>query len=182
MSDPAIGIERRYLLIAAAGNLVLGCVGMVVASAASSQAILLDGLFNITYFVTGLFTLKIAHLVARGDDERFPHGYSFFEPLINGVKGLLVLGVSVVALVGAVQAVLAGGSPISAGMAVVYGIFASVLCWIMAGVTRRGARRTESPLIVADATNWIVNAAVSTGVLVAFSANYFIGGTALEFL
>jgi predicted Co/Zn/Cd cation transporter (cation efflux family) len=67
-------------------------------------------------------------------------------------------------------------------MAVVYGLFASVLCWILAGLTRRGARRTESPLIIADAENWIVNAAVSTGVLVTFVANYFIGGTKLEFL
>ena len=86
MGDPALRVERRYLLIAAAGNLLLGCVGLVVASAASSQAILLDGFFNITYFITGLITLKIAGLVARGDDERFPHGYGFFEPLINGIK------------------------------------------------------------------------------------------------
>ena len=45
-----------------------------------------------------LFTLRVARLLARPDDERYPFGYLFFEPLINTVKGLLILGVSAFAL------------------------------------------------------------------------------------
>lgn len=172
--------EKKYLIISTFGNIVVGIVGITVAAVSSSQAILLDGLFNLTYFATGLFTINVASLVAGGDDERFPHGYAFFEPLVNGMKGMLVLGVSVMALVGAVQSLLAGGRPIAAGAAVAYGIFASVTCWVIAFLTRRGAKATDSPLVQADAENWIVNAAVSSCVLLAFAGIFVLGSLGLE--
>ena len=91
----ALKLEKKYLAASVCGNVLVGCVGTMLAFVADSQAILLDGLFNLTYFATGLFTVKVATLVAGGDDDRFPHGYAFFEPLVNGIKGTLVLGVSV---------------------------------------------------------------------------------------
>ena len=132
----ALQLEKRYLITSAIGNALVACVGVTVAAFSSSQAILLDGLFNLTYFATGLFTVRVATLVAGGDDERFPHGYAFFEPLVNGIKGMLVLGVSVMALTGAVEALLAGGRPIAAGMAIAYGVFASITCWTIALIMR----------------------------------------------
>ena len=170
MEKTALSREKKYLMLSALGNILVGCVGITVATISSSQAILLDGLFNLTYFATGIFTVKVASLLAIGDDERFPHGYSFFEPLVNGMKGMLVLGVSVMALVGAVQALLEGGRTIAAGPAVAYGIFATIACCVVAMITRRGARATNSPLVQADAENWIVNAAISSCVLLAFAS------------
>lgn len=161
-------LERKVLLISAWGCLVIGCVGLTFSFVSSSQAILLDGLFNLTYFATGLFTLKVAQLVQRGDDEHFPYGYTFFEPLINGVKGVLVLGVSVVAFIGALEALLTGGRAIAAAAAIAYGTFATVACWALAYVTHRGARGSGSPLVQADAENWLVNGAISSAVLLAF--------------
>jgi predicted Co/Zn/Cd cation transporter (cation efflux family) len=64
--------EQRGLRISTAGNLIIGLVGIVVAQLSHSQAIMLDGVFNLVYFVTGLFTLKVDRLVISGDGERFP--------------------------------------------------------------------------------------------------------------
>jgi cation diffusion facilitator family transporter len=182
MSDQNSRSERKALLVSTIGNLVVGCVGIFFAVFSSSQAIMLDALFNLAYFATGLFTLKVAALVQEGDDVHFPLGYSFFESLINGIKGVLVLGVSVMALVGAVQALFTGGRAIAAGTAIVYGIFAAIMCWGLAAATRRGARRTGSPLVLADAENWLVNAAISSAVLLAFIGIVVIKDTAVEFL
>jgi cation diffusion facilitator family transporter len=180
MESTTLRHEQKHLKLSALGNIVVGTVGIAVAAISSSQAILLDGLFNLTYFATGLFTVRVASLVAGGDDERFPHGYAFFEPLVNGMKGMLVLGVSIMALVGAVQALLAGGRAIEVGPAVGYGIFASMVCWIVALVTRRGAKATGSPLVQADAENWIVNAAISSCVLLAFAGIFFLQAMGLD--
>ncbi|MDJ0951288.1 MAG: cation diffusion facilitator family transporter [Alphaproteobacteria bacterium] len=166
--DDAIRQERRGLVISACAAFTLGVVGMAFFAITGADAILLDGLFNLSYFVTGLFTLKVAELLQRGDDKQFPYGYAFFEPLVNGVKGLLVLGISVMAFAGAVQALFTGGREIAAGAAILYGAIASTVCWTMALMMRVFAKRTESPLLVADAANWVVNAAISTAVLVAF--------------
>jgi predicted Co/Zn/Cd cation transporter (cation efflux family) len=141
---------------------------------------LLDGLFNLTYFATGLFTVKVASLVAGGDDERFPHGYAFFEPLVNGIKGMLVLGVSIMALVGSLQALLSGGRTIAAGMAIAYGVFATVVCWSLALVMKRGVKTTDSPLVEADAENWLVNAAISSCVLLAFAGIFLLKAMGLD--
>ncbi len=175
-------LERKFLLLATIGNLAIGCVGIMASVISSSQAIMLDGLFNLTYFIIGMFTLKVARLVQKGDDARFPFGYAFFEPLVNGVKGMLVLGISIMALVGAIEALLTSGRAIAAGLAVAYGAFASVACWVLALITHRGARRTGSPLIRADAENWIVNAAISSAVLVSFIVLFLMRGTDYESL
>ena len=169
MEQATLQLERKYLIVSACGNVLVAFVGLTVAAISSSQAILLDGLFNLSYFATGVFTIKVAALVAGGDDERFPHGYAFFEPLVNGMKGTMVLGVSVMAMVGAVQALLSGGREIGAGAAIAYGVFASIVCWYLAYISKRGAKLTRSPLVGADAENWIVNAAISSCVLIAFA-------------
>ena len=168
MPTTSLKLEKKYLKISALGNVLVGCVGITIAIVSSSQAILLDGLFNLTYFATGLFTLKVASLVAGGDDERFPFGYAFFEPLVNGMKGVLVLGISIISLLGAVQALLDGGRSIAAGIAIAYGIFASITSWTTAHITNLGVKATNSPLVRADVENWIINAAISSCVLLAF--------------
>jgi cation diffusion facilitator family transporter len=175
-------IEQRGLKFSTAGNLIIGMVGVMVAIVSHSQAIMLDGVFNLIYFVTGLFTLKVARLVIRGDDERFPVGYGFFEPLINGIKGLMVLGISVMALIGAIEALLGGGRAISLGYATAYGFFAAVSCWSLALLTHRTANKTGSPLLRADAENWLVNGAISSAVLLAFLGVYLIQNTSYAYL
>jgi len=174
------GMERGYLLVSAGGNLTIGVAGLVFAWLTSSQAILLDGLFNLSYLGAGLFAIKVAGLVRRGDDERFPFGYAFFEPLVNAIKGLLVLGVVVMAVWGAIGSLLAGGTRIDAGLALAYGVFAALVCWAIALVTRHGGKRTKSPLVVADGLNWLVNAAVSTAVALAFLSALLLEGTSLD--
>ncbi|MGI9537747.1 MAG: cation diffusion facilitator family transporter [Desulfocapsaceae bacterium] len=169
--------EQRGLKFSTAGNLIIGMVGVMVAIVSHSQAIMLDGVFNLIYFVTGLFTLKVARLVIRGDDERFPVGYGFFEPLINGIKGLMVLGISVMALIGAVEALLSGGRAIALGYATAYGFFAAISCWSLALLTHRAAKKTGSPLLRADAENWLVNGAISSAVLLAFLGVFLIQNT-----
>jgi cation diffusion facilitator family transporter len=179
MTKTRFELEKKYLAISAGANVLVGCVGVAVALESSSQAIFLDGLFNLTYFAMALFTLKVAALLPLGDDERFPYGYAFFEPLVNGIKGTLVLGVTIMAAFGAVRALLSGGTTIAAGVAIAYGAFATVVCGAIAVTTHRGGRLTGSPLVKADAANWVINAAVSFCVLVAFAGILVLDGLEL---
>lgn len=162
--------ERAALLISAGAALAIGGVGIVTALATGSGAILLDGLFNLCFFVTALFTLRVAVLVARPDDARYPFGYGYFEPLINTVKGLLILGVSIFALIDAASALAAGGREVAFGPALVYAAVVGLAC---AGVTlllRRTQRTVRSPLVAADIDNWRVNALITAGVFAGFLA------------
>ena len=177
-----IDLERRALLTSVIGAVVVAANGLFFGMLTGAQAILLDGFFNLTYFATGLFTLKVASLLRRGDDDQFPVGYTFFEPLINGIKGVLLLGVTLIALVGAAQSLFTGGRAITLGWAVVYGVFATVACWTVALLIRRSAKRSNSPLVQADSESWIVNAAISSAVLVTLLVVFLIRDTSLRFM
>jgi predicted Co/Zn/Cd cation transporter (cation efflux family) len=67
-------VERRALHLSAWATLCLGGIGVIFAWITGSDVILLDGLFNLTYFATGLFTLKVARLLEQPEDEEFPYG------------------------------------------------------------------------------------------------------------
>jgi predicted Co/Zn/Cd cation transporter (cation efflux family) len=136
-----------------------------VALASGSGAILLDGLFNLCFFATAILTLRIATLLSRPDDERYPFGYIFFEPLITSVKGLLILGVSALALFDALVALATGGRPVDLGPAAAYAAIATLACVLVVIALRRA---TPSPLVAADIENWTVNALISAGVLAGF--------------
>ncbi len=160
--------EARTLAFSAFMALLIGSAGITATLASNSQAILLDGLFNLIYFSVALVTIKVSKLASRPDSESYPFGYSYFESLVNLCKGLLILGVSVFALVDAIAALLTGGREIAAGIAVIYALFATLACSLTAWVMHRSQRYVQSPLVAADKLNWVVNSLISAAVLAAF--------------
>ncbi|MDN7131178.1 cation diffusion facilitator family transporter [Halomonas sp. MC140] len=160
--------ESSTLAFSAFMALLIGCAGITATLASNSQAILLDGLFNLIYFSIALVTIKVSKLASRPDSESYPFGYNYFESLVNLCKGLLILGVSIFALVDAVAALLTGGREISAGIAVLYALFATAACSLTAWVMHRSQRHVHSPLVSADKLNWMVNSLISAAILMAF--------------
>ena len=161
-------IEIRALVLSTAAALVLGVLGLIVALATGSGAILLDGAFNLCFSVTALVTLRVARLLERPDDRQYPFGYLHFEPLINMVKGLLILGVGLIALIDAALSLYRGGTEVSAGLALAYAAFATVFCGVIFFALRRARCGAASPLVEGDLENWVVNLAVSGGMFAAF--------------
>jgi predicted Co/Zn/Cd cation transporter (cation efflux family) len=122
--------EIKALLLSKLAAVALGAIALIVALATESGAILLDAAFNLCFFATALFTLRVARLLKRPDDHNYPFGYLQFEPLINMVKGLLILGVGVFAL--SAITMYRGGTAVSAGIALIYAIYATAHCALVA--------------------------------------------------
>ncbi|WP_447530497.1 cation diffusion facilitator family transporter [Vreelandella sp. TE19] len=160
--------ESGTLAFSAFMALLIGVVGIAATLASNSQAILLDGLFNMIYFVVALVTIKVSKMASQPDSDAYPFGYSYFESVVNLCKGLLIFGVSIFALVDAIAALLTGGREISAGIAVVYASFATLACSLTAWVMHKSERHVVSPLVAADKLNWVVNSIISAAVLTAF--------------
>ncbi|WP_216110777.1 cation diffusion facilitator family transporter [Aquisalimonas asiatica] len=163
-----IKTERGALGLSAAMALALGVLGLVIAFVSGSQAIMLDGLFNVSYFVIALATVRVARLAEMPDSGTFPFGYGYFESLINAGKGLLILGISALALGDSLIALATGGREVAAGLAITYAAIATTACGATAMTLRRLEKRLASPLVTADVGNWAVNTAVSAAVLLAF--------------
>ena len=84
------------------------------------------------------------------------------------MKGLLILGVGLVALIDAAFSLYRGGNEVSAGLALAYAVFATVVCGVIFLALRRTQHRAASPLVQGDVENWAVNLAISVGMFVAF--------------
>ena len=84
--------ESRALQLSAWMNLGWAALGIGFGLATESTAIMLDGYFSLVGFVMALVTLRVAKLVLQPPDEHFHFGYAQFEPFLNAVKGLLMLG------------------------------------------------------------------------------------------
>ena len=160
--------ERSALMLSTVVALFIGAIAIAIGLATGSGAILLDGAFNLCFFATALVTLRVARMLQRPDDARYPFGYLQFEPLINMVKGLLILGVGLIALIDAAVSLSRGGNEVSAGLALGYAAFALVACGAVLFVLRRSSSRPGSPLVQGDVEYWTVNTAISFGMLVAF--------------
>ena len=104
----------------------------------------------------------------RGPDERYPWGREVWEPLTVVVKAAALGGLSVYALVGGVGDVLAGGREVEVGLAVVYGVAATLVGVAVTVVLRRRARAGASDLVRAEAAEWTGDTLLSVGVLAGF--------------
>jgi len=169
--------EKKALKVSAGMALFMAALGITFGLLTQSQAIMLDGFFSLVGFAMAVVTIRVAWLVQQPPDEHFHFGYAQFEPFLNTVKGLLMVGVSGFAVAGAVDALLHGGRDLNAALAVVYAIIALSGCFVVAGIQRTAARRTGSPLLEVDYRNWLIDGILSGVVALVFVAALILGRT-----
>lgn len=173
-------IESRALKLSAVGALLMALLGIGFSLAADSDAILLDGFFSLITFIMSLLTMKISRVVLKPDDEKYQFGYAGFEPLLNSLKGLIIVVVSGFAVVGAVDVILDGGQEMALGIAMIYTVIASAGCLAIAFLLRHYAAKSNSSLVVVDAKNWMIDGGISSAVMFAFLGAYLIQDTGLS--
>ena len=161
-------VERSALAISLSGTLLLGILGVFWGLAVGSQVVLLDGVYGALGVVLSGLSLYASRLVARGPTARFPFGREALAPLVVGVQAVALGGICAFAAVAAMQTIVAGGSQVEAGWALVY---AAVSTAISIGVwlaLRRPA--ATSDLVRAEAIQWLSSIGLETAMLLAFVA------------
>lgn len=166
--DAASQIEQRALRMSIIGYAFMCVVGLAFAVLTHSDAILLDGVYSGISFVTAMLALRVARVVRSPGSDTFHFGYAHFEPMLNALRGLLILGICLFALVSAVEAVLGGGRTLVPGLAVIYGVTVASACLFLAWRQRRVAKQVGSPLLEVDARNWFVDGMITTAAALAF--------------
>lgn len=93
--------ENHALLTGAFANLVMAGLAWYTYYLSNSEAILLDGNYSFIMFLGVLVALYIAKIKAQ-KTVTFPLGQFFFEALYSLIKGLLILGVLIMAVATAI--------------------------------------------------------------------------------
>jgi cation diffusion facilitator family transporter len=170
----AAQLEQRALKISVAASLLFALLAFGFVVLTHSEAILLDGVISLVGLGVSLLTLFVARLVELPGDDTFPFGYGHFEPMVNVVKSLIMVTVCVFALIGAISSILQGGNSLTAGLAIVYALIATIGSGALAYYMLYTSRYTASTLVAVDAKSWLLDAVISAAVLLTFVSMYLL--------
>lgn len=181
-----LGEERGVLRMSIAATVVIALFGIGFGLASGSYSIMFDGFYSLVDASMSLLALIVVNLIAsyststglsRRLRERFSMGFWHLEPIVLGLNGTMLIGVSVYALITALSSLLGDGHALSFGWAIVYAAITLPACLIMAAVDVRANRRINSEFIHLDGQSWIMSAGITAALLVAFCLGFGVQGT-----
>lgn len=186
-----LGDERGVLRASVLATLVISAFGIGFGLVAGSFSIVFDGVYllvdaGMSVLALVVINLITSHAVSKerpdGMRERFSLGFWHLEPMVLVLNGTLLIGVAVYALVNALGSLLNGGREIQFGWAIVYAAATVTVCTVIAVVEARANRRINSDFLRLDVRGWVMSAAITAALLIAFCAGYAIQGTTYQWL
>ena len=183
--------EQGVLRVSIVATAVVAALGIVFGLLSGSYAIVFDGIYSLADGATSVVALLVANLIANSHAsdasnrrlvEKFTMGFWHLEPMVLGATGLLLSGAAVYAFINAVGSFMSGGRPLQFGQALVYAVATVAISLVMAWYGRRANRRLRSDFVAMDVRGWLMSAAITAALLVAFIVGLAIQGTALEWI
>jgi predicted Co/Zn/Cd cation transporter (cation efflux family) len=114
--------------------------------------------------------LFVSRLVSReSSNRRFQFGYWHIEPMVLAFNGGTLMLLCFYAFINAVDSFLAGGRQLDFGWAIAYAVIVCAVCFGMCAFEFRANRRIGSDFVRLDAQSWLMSAAVTSSLLVAFA-------------
>ena len=115
-----------------------------------------------------MISLFINNYMAKKDLDKFPFGKHILEPLVISVKSLIIGGMCVISMSGAVKDIISGGNSIEYGAALIYSVVSVAGCGIIYLYMNNKGAKISSQLIKVEASQWLMDTLLSAGVLVGF--------------
>jgi cation diffusion facilitator family transporter len=176
MSDKkeASRIEQQTLIISIYGVIVVAVGSIAYGLFLESDVVILNGIFSLLSLIGAGLSLLAAKLVVKPEDRRFPFGYSHVEPLVLSVNSFMVLLICLYALINGIERIRAGGNAVEAEGVIWFGLASGAVSLSVYLYERRAARRVDSPLIEADAREWLIDFGFSMVTLLGFAVLLFL--------
>lgn len=160
--------EKRAMSVSLYGNLSFVIVELVVAIISSSQAVLLDAVYDGVEFVMLLPSVFLIPLLYKPSNEKYPFGFMQVETLFIILKGITMTAVTIGLIANNINILLHGGRIIAFDTIAWFELFACVLGVIVAAYLKRKNKNLNSPLITTEMQGWIIDSVISLGMAAAF--------------
>lgn len=160
--------EKRAMSVSLYGNLFFVIVELVVAIISSSQAVLLDAVYDGVEFVMLLPSVFLIPLLYKPSNEKYPFGFMQVETLFIILKGITMTAVTIGLIANSINIFLHGGRIIAFDTIAWFELFACVLGVIVAAYLKRKNKNLNSPLITTEMQGWIIDSVISLGMAAAF--------------
>ena len=183
--------EQSVLRLSIAVTLALAGLGILFGLLSGSYAIVFDGVYALIDAVMTILALLVANLIAASTREggsksrliaQFTMGFWHLEPMVLGLNGILLMGAAIYALINAIGSLLTGGRELAFDQAIIYAVVITLAAIGMAIFDTRANRTIKSNFVALDAKAWMMSAALTAALLVAFIFGYMIQGTSLKWM
>jgi predicted Co/Zn/Cd cation transporter (cation efflux family) len=175
-------MEEKALKISMVGAFLLAVWGISMAVMSKSEAVLLDGMYNLISAIMTFFSIEITRLIFGKGTREYPLGYFAFESLFVFVKGASILILVLMALYSNIMVLVSGGREPALGLMTLYVALAVIGCVVLYGVTRKSSQKTGSELLQAEAKAWFINGVVTGAIGVAFVITMLLQGTSIGWI
>ncbi len=156
--------EKSAMTVSMYGNLLFVIIELVMAVYTSSQAVLLDAVYDGIEFFMLLPSVLMIPLLYKPSSEKRPFGYMQVETIFLVVKGITMTAVTLGLIVNNLDLLLHGGRRISFDTVAYFELFACVLSLGVVVYLKRKNRSLNSPLIETEMQGWKIDCVVSLGV------------------
>jgi predicted Co/Zn/Cd cation transporter (cation efflux family) len=166
--------ERSALEISLIGSTFFVILEVFMAIYTSSQALLLDSVYDGAELVMILFSIGLIPLLYKPSNEKRPFGYLQIESLFLVIKGITILSVTAGLIFNNIQILLHGGRHVSFSVVAWFELLAAFLSLAVIVVLKKQNRNLSSPIVEMEIQEWKIDAVSSIGMSVAFFLPVFI--------
>jgi len=180
--------EQSILKVSIGMTAFVAVVGVAFGVLSGSSAIIFEGVYSLTDASMTTLALFISSLICSSQKvrgrlaQRFSVGFWHLEPMILGLNGALLTGSAVYGLINAVSSMMQGGRELPFGLGIAYSAIAVAASLAMAVYVSGANRVIRSTFLKLDAKAWIISAALTASLLVAFVFGYAIQDTQLAWM
>ena len=172
--------EKSAMSLSLYGNLFFVVVELVMALYTSSQAVLLDAVYDGIEFLMLLPSILLIPLLYKPANEKHPFGFMQVESFFVVIKGLTMTAVTIGLIMNNINIALHGGHKVQFTTVAYFELFACILGAIVTMLLTRKNRLVNSPLVDLEIQGWKIDSIVSFGLTVAFFMPQVLKGTSFE--
>jgi cation diffusion facilitator family transporter len=174
--------ERRLIKLSIITGSAFTIWAIVVGIAGGSKSIIFDALFSMVGISLSGVSLLVNNFVRKPDDDDLPFGRAQFEPFSMTLQSAVIIFLCLYSLATSVMDIINGGKLVELDIALPYLVASIIGCFLLWLYFRKMALQIRSEYVRIEATEWQLDALLSTGVLVVLSLGYFLQETNLAFL
>lgn len=175
---PRSTAEQGLLKLSIAVTVAVAASGVAFGLLSGSMSIVFDGVFSAIDAAMSGLALFVSRLVSRvADNRRFQFGYWHIEPMVLAFNGGTLMLLCFYAFLNASGSFLDGGRRLDFDWAMAYAAAVGVVAFGMFFYARHRNRQIGSDFVRLDVQSWLMSAAITSALLLAFAVAWCLEGT-----
>lgn len=160
--------EKSAMTVSLYGNLLFVILELIMAIYTSSQAVLLDAVYDGIEFFMLLPSILLIPLLYKPSNEKHPFGYMQLETIFVVVKGITMAAVTIGLIANNINLLLHGGHVVSFQTVAYFELLACVLGVSFSFYLRKKNKNLNSPIVTVEMQGWQIDSVISLGMTAAF--------------